>query len=205
MFASLWVERFSGIFSPGGVWHLPQSGFILVGFLNQSFWIRSLQNFGIKHKLLMLIKNPFTLSSALIKPKVRNIFYHAHSKNPRRIKNSQELIISNVTFSLKNLYKGERRETISVTVLESQFHDFLRLTVILIPPKQLSLKQTTHNVKVQDSYSWLKRGLKMEIAAQLLRYDLLPDLQIKLKTAISSDLFGSLLPSCGMTIVTSKW
>lgn len=43
----------------------------------------------------------------------------------------------------------------------------------------------------------------MEIAVQLLRYDLLPDLEIKLKPA-TSDLFGSLLLFCGMTIVISK-
>lgn len=56
MFTSQWVERFSGIVSHVGVWHLAQSNLISVGFLNQSFWIRSLYKSGVEHKFLVLVK-----------------------------------------------------------------------------------------------------------------------------------------------------
>lgn len=62
---------------------------------------------------------------------------------------------------------------------------FLDLPVIPIPPKRLSLKQATHNAKLRYSYSWLKKGLRVEIIMQLLIFALLPVLKMILKAAIS--------------------
>lgn len=56
MFASQWLEYFSGIVSHVGVSRLAQSGLIFIGFLNLSFWNRSLWGVWVEGKLLMIVK-----------------------------------------------------------------------------------------------------------------------------------------------------
>lgn len=56
---------------------------------------------------------------------MNNIFYYVHSKNPRRIKNSQELIISNATFSLKTFIREKEERQFLLQYLKASFMTFL--------------------------------------------------------------------------------